>query len=235
MASSRRAKDTNEEEPPEPWQTPRDVEHTDHGSFATLLDQLAQESSRCTPADLSSAEKLLQVIRSSVDQNLPDYDLVVQPKTGVGEAYWKEKAAPAEDYIRDLVYGGVEGLAYVRSLAAFVHHEGSKPQTFSMKYPEDDLGMPLADWVAEHVVDPLTDGRHRLLRDTAVHLTSYHSDTTAVDPLVDRSLRLLPQANQDLATLQGMSGQLLDMASLIKKPDELFVADDVWAGASYML
>ena len=38
------------------------------------------------------------------------------------EEYWtEERAAAGEGYLRDLVYGGVEGLAYVRSLAEFVH------------------------------------------------------------------------------------------------------------------
>lgn len=46
------------------------------------------------------------------------------PRTGanlLATAYWTSlRAAEAEDYIRDVVYGGVDGLAYVRSLAEFV-------------------------------------------------------------------------------------------------------------------
>ena len=39
----------------------------------------------------------------------------------LASAYWTiQRAAEAEDYIRDVVYGGVDGLAYVRSLAEFV-------------------------------------------------------------------------------------------------------------------
>ena len=39
----------------------------------------------------------------------------------LANAYWtSQRAAEAEDYIRDVVYGGVDGLAYVRSLAEFV-------------------------------------------------------------------------------------------------------------------
>jgi len=41
------------------------------------------------------------------------------------DGYWTtQRAAEAEEYIRDVVYGGVDGLAYVRSLAEFV----SRPQ-----------------------------------------------------------------------------------------------------------
>jgi bromodomain-containing protein 7 len=39
----------------------------------------------------------------------------------LANAYWtSQRAAEAEDYIRDVVYGGVDGLAYVKSLAEFV-------------------------------------------------------------------------------------------------------------------
>ena len=235
MSSSRRAKDTNDEEISEPWKEPREHHHLDHGSFAALVDQLVEES-KSTHVDLTGAENLLQLIRSSIDTNLPDYDLAVQAKDNAGdEAYWKQKAGQAEDYLRDVVYGGPEGVAYVRSLAAFVHHEGPKPpRDHSVSDPLDGLGMSLADWVVDNVVDPLTDGRHRLLRETASHLETPQADYTEVSELVDRSLRLLPQAAQDLVALKAMSGTLLDMASLIRKPDELFIADDVWAGASYM-
>lgn len=38
------------------------------------------------------------------------------------EEYWtNERAVAVEGYLRDVVYAGVEGLAYVRSWAEFVH------------------------------------------------------------------------------------------------------------------
>lgn len=47
----------------------------------------------------------------------------------LANAYWtSQRAAEAEDYIRDVVYGGVDGLAYVRSLAEFV---GDRVRLFS--------------------------------------------------------------------------------------------------------
>lgn len=43
----------------------------------------------------------------------------------VANAYWTtHRSAEAEDYLRDLVYGGVDGLAYVRSIAEFVSNSG---------------------------------------------------------------------------------------------------------------
>ncbi|THH19529.1 hypothetical protein EUX98_g8760 [Antrodiella citrinella] len=209
--------------------------HVDGSIDYPEIDQLVQDSrNKSTAVDYSSADRLLQAIRGSVDRNLPDYDLTVQPNTTESEeAYWRAKVAPAEDYVRDVVYGGVEGLAYVRSLATFIHHDDRDPQ-IPYEEPPEGLGMPLSRWVIENVVDPLTDGRHRLLRETAAHLQSPHPQPTSVTHLIDRSVRLLPQAMKDLATLRGMSGQHLDMAALIKKPEELFIADDVWAGAAYM-
>lgn len=50
------------------------------------------------------------------------------PRTGanlLSNTYWTtQRAAEAENYIRDMVYGGVDGLAYVRSLAEFVGDSG---------------------------------------------------------------------------------------------------------------
>ncbi|TCD69573.1 hypothetical protein EIP91_006995 [Steccherinum ochraceum] len=236
MTSTRRTREANEEDSSGFFQMPQDPQHIDYGTFATLLDQLAHESrTKLTPADLSAADKLLLAIRGSTDINLPDWDLTVPPKSAHGETYWKQKVAPAEDYVRDVVYGGPEGFSYVRSLAAFVQHDGPRRKKPRLEDPSPgDLGVPLADWVVQSIVDPLTDGRHRLLRDTAAILKAHQPDPSPVGQLIDRSLRLLPQAARDLSALQDMVGSSLDMASLIKEPNELFVADEVWEGASYM-
>jgi len=48
----------------------------------------------------------------------PDTDVTNLSENG----YWTDgQAAEAEEYIKDVVYGGVEGFAYVRSLAEFVN------------------------------------------------------------------------------------------------------------------
>lgn len=69
-------------------------------------------------------EKVLETIRESLDletiaANTPTTD------HSLGKAeYWNtQRAAEAEGYIRDLVFGGVAGLAYIRSLAEFVNTE----------------------------------------------------------------------------------------------------------------
>ena len=75
-------------------------------------------------------QKVLEVLRESVE--CPEGEETVgleatgdvegQSSGAKVEEYWTdERAVAAEGYLRDVVYGGVEGLAYVRSLAEFVH------------------------------------------------------------------------------------------------------------------
>lgn len=54
--------------------------------------------------------------------------------------YWTpQRAAEAEDYVRDVVYGGVGGLAYVRSLAEFVHVDRTSQVRISRLLPNLSL------------------------------------------------------------------------------------------------
>ena len=122
------------------WQTPREAHATDFGTFALLAGELAQEMRRrgsldqVTGIDEEEQDAMLDVIRNSLDceagvKAIGDGSLV-EPNTGadvLGGAlfypkdYWSPKrAAEAEAYLRDIVYGGVDGFAYVRSLAEFV-------------------------------------------------------------------------------------------------------------------
>lgn len=99
--------------------------------------------------------------------------------------------------------------------------------------------MPLAQWVEQAVVDPLTEGRHRLLRETTLRLTSGSPhDSPFPDPRIstqlDLSLHTYPLLASHLALLKHLPSQKLDMAALIRKPEELFVADESWSGAKYM-
>ncbi|KAF8196969.1 hypothetical protein BJ912DRAFT_1030533 [Pholiota molesta] len=107
-----------------------------------------------------------------------------------------QRAAEAEEYIRDLVYGGVEGLAYVRSLAEFVDGD--------CYIKKMSLGMPLAKWVETNIVDPLTDGRHSLLQETALALARQATSHRKTSPQI--------QARN--------------------VPDELFLSEEEWIGKS---
>ena len=255
-APARRARDAaidGEEELP-PWKVPHDAHSTDYGVFATLAGHVAQEYRIQDPrADLASEAQLFGVLRHSIDRSVawrdPSWSRDELDLTANG--YWARRGRAAEDYVRDVVYGGVDGLAYVRSLAEFVGQPTDtvrqvlqKPGTALMGVIAQgnaassglsSLGMPLAQYVSETVIDPLTDGRHRLLRETSLRLAGLNIPISpATSSQVDRSLHLLPQSARHLVELRQIYTHSLDMAALIHQSDELFKADEEWAGRAYI-
>ncbi|OSC99606.1 hypothetical protein PYCCODRAFT_1479750 [Trametes coccinea BRFM310] len=253
-ASTRgRAKDAVDEEPTPAWKTPREPLAADFGTFAVLPSILAAER-RVTDvgSELGSEEKLFEAVRQSVEIPVASSSRSAEVKMEANEdLYWEGRAAEAEAYIRDVVYGGVDGFAYVRSLAEFltpsepIQRDG-EPPTY------EELGMPVARWVEENIVDPLTDGRHAILREAARILselpptpppdpasppTSIPAPTTSPsDPIrhqIELSLRTYPAAARALALLQSILRGQIDLPALIRTPDELFRAEDVWAGREY--
>jgi bromodomain-containing protein 7/9 len=121
--------------------------------------------------------------------------------------------------------------------------------------------MPLAKWVEVNIVDPLTQGRHSLIRETALELARPH-DSGAVssskpilssgppgqspplylsnlptDPRAGTiptqilaSLHFFPPLLLALSSLAHIKTQKIDMGSLIKTPNELFVSEEEWFG-----
>ncbi|GLB42607.1 putative bromo domain containing protein [Lyophyllum shimeji] len=251
VRNATRSKGKDREDDAEPadasvWQTPRETHTTDYGSYAALAGALEEEIRRrnLVAPQGEEEDKVLQVVRETLDCGVSAGTALsetVKNDTGLPiHDYWStQRAAAAEAYIRDLVYGGVDGLAYVRSLAEFVtpcHHDTdiSRPP----------LGPSLATWVEREIVDPLTDGRHALLRETAVELARqilkssittplHHTGDRAGRPissLVGNSLHLYPPATVALAALLQIQTHKIDMGSLIKTPDELFQSEEEWAG-----
>lgn len=114
--------------------------------------------------------------------------------------------------------------------------------------------MPVAKWVEQHIVDPLTDGRHailceaaRLLRELpptpppepssptplSIPLPTSSPTSNPIRYQLELSLRTYPAAARALETLQSISRSQIDLPALIHAPDELFRAEDVWAGREY--
>ncbi|KAH8111567.1 hypothetical protein DFH11DRAFT_1512762 [Phellopilus nigrolimitatus] len=214
----------------------RRVEASDYGPFATLLGTLAAENG--LKADnfeelFGSNEKILQQIRTSIERREPP----AAPPTATDDD--TEGVLDADEYIRDVVYGGVDGLAYFRSLAEFVGEcNGRVKQETEASVLPGCLGMPLAQWVETHIVDELTQGNHAVLRATA------HALSGGADAASDaRGLaRYLAFAGQDktgtrakMRELQDLADPLaqIDIAALLHAPDELFVAENEWAGREY--
>jgi len=93
--------------------------------------------------------------------------------------------------------------------------------------------MSLAKWVEANVVDPLTEGRHSLLRETALELARQHPrqyPEGTVASQVAASLHLYPVTLVALSALLHIRLHKIDMASLIKAPDELFLSEEEWVG-----
>ena len=125
------------------WQVPRDPNSIDFGSFAVLSGALAEEMRQrgltsTTPGvaaalnETVDQEVNLDLIRRSLDCNSATVKTdVADSAVGLVQTlkasnllaneYWTaNRAIEGEDYVRDVVYGGVDGFAYVRSLAEFV-------------------------------------------------------------------------------------------------------------------
>jgi bromodomain-containing protein 7/9 len=105
----------------------REVHAVDFGSFAQLAGALEEEMRQrgILVQDGDDEVKILDSLRESVvceTTATGDHQLGLMESAGSGVTdYWtSQRAAAAEEYIRDLVYGGVDGLAYTRSLAEFV-------------------------------------------------------------------------------------------------------------------
>ncbi|KAI0701303.1 hypothetical protein BC835DRAFT_1323237 [Cytidiella melzeri] len=221
----------NEEAIPS-WRASREHHACDYGTLAILQEQLAREYGLSDVGQsFGSESQLFTAVRRTVDRGVAvnpahtndDLDLTE-------EGYWTRRGRQAEDYMKDMVYGGVDGLAYVRSVAEFVHNPESEVGDDS--YPA--LGMPLAKYVQETLIDPITEGRHRLIREASERL---QDPTKPIDmstsSRVDFSLNTLPQVARQLAELRKILAQQLDMAALLYKPDELFLADNDWAGKKF--
>ncbi|EAU83578.1 hypothetical protein CC1G_07951 [Coprinopsis cinerea okayama7 len=275
--SSRKGKEKEDEDGEDTsWQAPREVHPADFGSFSILAAELGEEMRRRGMAPMlvyPGQEQQIHFnhIRESlsvdpVAKSKPDGEKASavdaadpQEQADLVKNYWTaERIAEAEGYIRDLVYGGEDGLAYVRSLAEFMDYEPvSEDEDMEVDEkdwepvpPERTLGMPLAKWVEKNIVDPLTEGRHALLREAAsilyTRLTKEESGkpaSTIPSPLsphplihravadqVSKSLDLYPVANAALAALLSINLHKIDMGALIKAPNELFESEEEWYG-----
>lgn len=93
--------------------------------------------------------------------------------------------------------------------------------------------MPLKTWVEKHIVDPLTNGYHSILRNTIKVL----SDPSTCPPeFRDYYEKLIEKkSDESLSNLVEMSDPeaQIEIAALLHAPHELFLAETEWAGANY--
>jgi bromodomain-containing protein 7 len=209
-----RAKDGDEEDAH--TSLPRREHATaDYGSMSVLMAALAAES---TTQNVHDQHRLFDLLRNSVDGR----DVSSAPETYPTEA----AALNAQDYIWSLVYGGVDGLAYVRSLAEFIWNPSPSNS--------GEGHFPLQSWVENNVVDTITEGRHRLVRKIVHQLTTKPGepiDPSAFDISEDirRSLDVFPQLGDLIAALSSQ----IDIQNLVNRPLELAQAEFEWSGAAF--
>ncbi|KAF7333485.1 Bromodomain-containing 7 [Mycena venus] len=268
--AQRRVKDDGSLAVDDPDEHTREAHALDFGSFAVLAGELAAEMRRRgapLPEGLEDADALLKgTVRNSLEvpptegaDGGVDVSAGVVPPVFDPKEYWSTKhALEAEGYIRDVVYGGVDGLAYVRSLAEFV---GTPPLDVGARAEDeedDDVDMDatpslplrttLPSWVAQNIVGPLTEGRHALLQRTARELIAptpstsakaedededekpISSDDDKLPALVSAALHVRPRAAAALTALLQIHAHKLDMTALIRSPAELEQSEEEWAG-----
>lgn len=214
----------------------RRLEPSDYGSFASLLGTLAIENG--LKADdfenfFGGNEKILDLLRQSIaSHDKPSDELSPLVSTSVD----RDQLLSADEYIRDVVYGGVDGLAYFRSLAEFVGDQCALTKKQD-EMESGELGIPLAKWVEENMIDPITGGNHKILQSASRILSRVGDmDTAERSELVADYLTL---SNADKSTLRHQKEELesltdpdaqIDMAPLLRAPEELFIAEAEWAG-----
>ena len=170
-----------------------------------------------TTQSIDDQPKLFDLLRNSIDGR----DISSAPDTDPTEA----AALNAQDYIWSLVYGGVDGLAYVRSLAEFI----GSPSPDS-----GDEGFPLKTWVEDNIVSSVTEGRHKLIQKIVRQIATESDEpldpsAPVISEDIHRSLHVYPQQGDLIAALSSQ----VDIQNLVNRPLELAQAELEWSGAAF--
>jgi bromodomain-containing protein 7 len=219
-----RAKDpTVEERPPTPeWRKPRPLHTADYGLFPSLATTIPS-SPGGKPEALATQERLSRALYASLEN--PAVAVGFSEASSSSTTINKRPTATAtvaQSWLREVVYGGWDGLAYTRSVAEFVtpHANPSpnpNPNPDEVKVEEDvsdrgslNASVALAEFVDAMLVNELTEGRHRTMEAALAGA--------------------VPDEQQNLPN-PGVPPTQLDLGSLISAPNELFDAENAWVGA----
>lgn len=109
-------------------------------------------------------------------------------------------------------------------------------QEENLNEPRPGLGVPLAAYIEDIVVDPITNGLHTVFRTTTECLSNNPPPDApkAILAQLDRSLHTYPKLHAALSALKHPAAEpTIDMAALIKDPTELFLSENEWAGVRW--
>jgi bromodomain-containing protein 7 len=135
-----KVKETAEERPPSPeWRKPRPLHTSDFGLFPVLA---TSPSLGGATEVLGTQEQLFEALYTTLENATPS-------ETSV------DRAVAAQNWLREVVFGGFDGLAYMRSVAEFV----TPSPTTSGQGPNPAL----AGYVDATLIDELTERRHRAM------------------------------------------------------------------------
>ncbi|KAF8265875.1 hypothetical protein EI94DRAFT_1587444 [Lactarius quietus] len=192
-----KAKETVEERPsPLDSKKPRLLHTTDFGLFPTIAAKLS------SGATIGTEEELLTALHTSLESSACSENS-------------ENQAAIAQIWLREVVYGGFDGLAYMRSVAEFVTPHGVPPATGGQC---PDLPNPvLTEYVDNILIDELTERRHRTIEAALTHPEVPGSSSSSHATIVPEPPIVLPTP--------------LDLGSLISAPNELFDAENAWVAA----
>jgi bromodomain-containing protein 7 len=214
-----------EERPPTPeWRKPRPLHTADYGLFPSLA-VTSPSSPGGKPEALATQERLSEALYASLEN----------PADPSGTTINKRPTATAtvgQSWLREVVYGGWDGLAYTRSVAEFVTpHANPSPNPDEVKVEEDEdvsdrgsvnANAALVEYVDAVLVNELTGGGHRTMEAVvtgAVPVPDEHHHHHQQD---------LPSTSTPAAVVPPTQ---LDLGSLISAPNELFDAENAWVGA----
>ena len=210
-----RVKDHVEERPPTPdWRKPRPLHTTDFGLYPSLATKRSPGGG--TSEVLATQERLFEALYTSLE-NAVRSSLETTPIDAA--------ATPAaQSWLQEVVYGGFDGLAYMRSVAEFVTAANTDDAS------DRDLNAALAGYVDAVLINELTERRHRTIEaaladyDAGVSIPRPNSPVTTPTPTPLTPAVAPPEPPVVPATQ-------LDLASLISAPNELFDAENAWVGA----
>ncbi|KAI0298221.1 hypothetical protein BC826DRAFT_1103155 [Russula brevipes] len=204
-----KAKDQVEEQPPPPeWRKPRPPHAADFGLFPSFA---TSRSPGGTLEVLATQERLFGALYTSLE------NAVRSPASA-------SQATAAQSWLQEVVYGGIDGLAYMRSVAEFV-----TPVAPANANPEHAGGgqggnAALAGYVDAVLVNELTEHRHRAVEAALTELGASGQQNSPGTTSHPPPLPPPPPPFPELPTQ-------LDLGSLISAPNELFDAEKAWAGA----
>lgn len=101
----------------------RVAEAMDYGSFSQLTGLIAVENGILADdfdETIGTEEKFMDHLKNSLEKHASSAEMPDKMDIDGEKTLDLQPVVESDEYIRDVVYGGIDGLAYVRSLAEFV-------------------------------------------------------------------------------------------------------------------